>query len=115
MKNASGRRQFSQAFVTDARIDFAVRQAAEIAARDHDASAFDCAEAAVRQVFGRWLLDHTASVPPAQLPLFLRLVDEVEQRLGLHRRRRYGRPKPMDPALACHAAELQFSDLQAIA
>jgi hypothetical protein len=107
-------RQFSQTFITDARIAFAVRQAGEIAARDHDASAFDCAEAAVRQVFGRWLLDHTASVVPAQLPLFLRLVDEVEQRLGLHRRRR-SRPLPMDPALASHALELQVSDLRAIA
>jgi hypothetical protein len=108
-------RRFSQTFITDARIAFAVRQAGEIAARDHDASAFDCAEAAVRQVFGRWLLDHTASVVPAQLPLFLRLVDAVEQRLGLHRRRRYGRPLPMDPALASHALDLQLSDLRAIA
>ena len=108
-------RQFSQTFITDARIAFAVRQAGEIAARDHDTSGFDCAEAAVRQVFGRWLLDHTAAVPPARLPLFLRLVDEVEQRLGLHRRRRYGRPMPMDPALASHALELQVSDLRAIA
>jgi hypothetical protein len=107
-------RQFSQTFITDARIAFAVRQAAEIAARNHDTSAFDCAEAAVRQVFGRWLLDHTAAVPPARLPLFLRLVDEVEQRLGLHRRRR-SRPLPMDPALASHALELQLSDLRAIA
>jgi hypothetical protein len=107
-------RRFSQTFITDARIAFAVRQAGEIAARDHDASAFDCAEAAVRQVFGRWLLDHTASVVPAQLPLFLRLVDEVEQRLGLHRRRR-SRPLPMDPALASHALDPQPSDLRAIA
>ena len=108
-------RKFSQAFVTDTRITFAVRQAAEIADRNHDYSAFDCADAAVRQVFGRWLLDHTASVPPARMPLFLRLTDEVEQRLGLHRRRRYGRPLPMDPALACHALDLQLSDLRAIA
>ena len=107
-------RQFSQTFITDARIAFAVRQAGEIAARDHDASAFDCAEAAVRQVFGRWLLDHTAAVPPAQLPLFLRLVDEVESRLGLHRRRR-GRPVPMDPALAKMAVAWQSGDLRSIA
>lgn len=107
-------RQFSQPFVTDARIDFAVRRAAEFAERDRDASAFDCAEAAVRQVFGRWLLDHTATVPPAQMPLFLRLVDEVEQRLGLHRRRR-SRPVPMDPAMASHALQLQLIDLRATA
>ena len=80
--------RFSQPFITDARIDFAVRQASEIADRHRDYSAFDCAESAVRQVFGRWLMDHTASVPPARMPLYLRLVDEVEQRLGLHRRRR---------------------------
>ena len=42
----------------------------------------------MRQVFGRWLLDHTAAVPPARLP--------------------------MDPALACHALDLQLSDLRAI-
>ncbi len=91
--------RFSQPFVTDARIDFAVRRAGEIADRHHAYSAFDCAAAAVRQVFGRWLLDHTASVPAAKLPLYLRLVDEVEQRLGLHRRRR-GLTLPADPALA---------------
>lgn len=114
MQLKSARRRFSQAFVTDARIDFAVRRAAEIADRNHDYSGFDCADAAVRQVFGRWLFDHTATVPPAQMPLFLRLVDEVEQRLGLHRRRR-SRILPMDPALADHALELQFSDLRATA
>lgn len=107
-------RRFARPFVTDARIAFAVRQAAELAARHRDYSAFDCAEAAVRQVFGRWLLDHTATVAPAQMPLFLRLVDEVEQRLGLHRRRRF-RPAPMHPALARRALDLQLSDLRAIA
>ena len=114
MKTENGKRRFSQDFVTDVRIDFAVRRAAEIAARHRDYSAFDCAETAVRQVFGRWLMDHTASVPPARMPLFLRLVDEVEQRLGLHRRRR-GRPLPMNPALANIAAEWQASNLRAVA
>lgn len=113
-RDSKARRHFSQSFVTDARIAFAVRQAAEVAARDRDASAFDCAEAAVRQVFGRWLLDHTATVPPARMPLFLRLVDEVEQRLGLHRRRRY-RPAPMHPAVARHALDLQADEVRAIA
>ena len=113
MSRGTVRRRFSQPFVTDARIAFAVRQAAEIAARDHALSGFDCAEAAVRRVFGRWLLDHTATVPPTRMPLFLRLVDEVEQRLGLHRRRR-ARWVPSDPALASHAPELQFSNLRAI-
>jgi hypothetical protein len=93
---------FTQSFITPSRIGFAVRRAAELAARDLDLTAFDCAEAAVRTVFGRWLLDHTASVRPLHLPLYLRLVDEVESRLGLHRRRRSGR-RPMDPALAATA------------
>jgi hypothetical protein len=90
--------RFSQSFVTDARIAFAVRRAGEIADRRRYDSAFDCAAAAVRQVFGRWLLDHTAGVPPAKMPLYLRLVDEVEQRMGLHRRRRAVTP-PADPAM----------------
>ncbi|GAB4224014.1 MAG: hypothetical protein Tsb0032_27720 [Kiloniellaceae bacterium] len=91
--------RISQPFVTEARIDFAVRRAGEIADRRRHDSAFDCAATAVRQVFGRWLLDHTATVPPARLPLYLRLVDEVEQRLGLHRRR-HGVALPEDPAAA---------------
>lgn len=114
MQTRPGRTRFSQPFITDARIGFAVQRAGEFAARNRDWSAFDCADAAVRQVFGRWLLDHTATVPPAQMPLFLRLVDEVESRLGLHRRRR-GRPLPMDPALAGMAAEWQSSELRSIA
>ncbi|WP_193370002.1 hypothetical protein [Pelagibius marinus] len=91
--------RFSQPFVTDKRIAFAVRRAGEIADRRREDSAFDCAAAAVRQVFGRWLLDHTAAVPPSKMPLYLRLVDEVEQRLGLHRRRR-GVTLPQNPAMA---------------
>lgn len=114
MQMQSARRRFAQPYITDGRIGFAVQRAADFAARNHDWSAFDCADAAVRQVFGRWLLDHAATVPPARMPLFLRLVDEVEQRLGLHRRRR-SRPLPMDPALASHALDLQLSDLRAIA
>jgi hypothetical protein len=114
MEQRTAKRRFARSFVTDARIDFAVRRAADFAARNRDWSAFDCADAAVRQVFGRWLLDHTATVPPGLMPLFLRLVDEVEGRLGLHRRRRM-RPLPMDPALASQATHWQASDLQAIA
>ena len=114
MENQAAKRRFAQPYITEARIDFAVQRAADFAARHRDWSAFDCADAAVRQVFGRWLLDHTATVPPARMPLFLRLVDAVESRLGLHRRRR-GRPVPMDPALAALAVEWQPGDLQAIA
>ena len=100
--------RFTQSFITEARIEFAVRQAGEIATKHRDYSAFDCAEAAVRQVFGRWLLDRTAAVLPGLMPLYLRLVDEVEQRLGLHRRRRFD-THPVRPALALplpHAAQL---------
>lgn len=114
MEMSMKRQRYSQPFVTDARIDFAVRHAAEIAANHRDYSAFDCAEAAVRKVFGRWLLDHTAGVAPAAMPLYLRLVDEVEQRLGLHRRRR-GAGAPLDPALAGYALAAMSTDLRAIA
>ena len=114
MQTSMKQHRYSQPFVTDARIEFAVRHAAELAARHRDYSAFDCAEAAVRQVFGRWLLDHTAGVAPASMPLYLRLVDEVEQRLGLHRRRRGG-GSPLDPALAGYALAAVDSDLRAIA
>ena len=115
LESRGSKRRFTQGFVTEARIEFAVQRAGEFAARHYDWSAFACADAAVRQVFGRWVLDHTATVPPAQMPLFLRLVDEVESRLGLHRRRR-SRPLPMDPALASRTPlDWQATDLRAIA
>ena len=47
---------------------------------------------------GRWLLDHTAAIRPELLPHFVRLVDKVEQNLGLHRRRR-SQVLPTEPAL----------------
>jgi hypothetical protein len=93
------KQRFSKDFITDARIDFAVKLADGIAAEDRTLSAFECAEQAVRKVFGRWMIDHTGTVPTPEMPLFLRLVDEVEQRLGLHRRRSH-RSGPMAPALA---------------
>ncbi len=89
----------SQDFVTEERIHFAVKVADEIAARDHHLSGYDCAEAAVRKIFGPWLLDYAATVPSHHLPRYFRLVDEVEQRLGLHRCRRQG-VVPHDPAFA---------------
>jgi hypothetical protein len=85
-------------FITDGRAYMAVQLADEIAAREPDASAYDCAEKAVRKVFGRWLLDHTAAVRPDLLPHYVRLVDRVEQSLGLHRRRR-PQVLPTEPAL----------------
>ena len=92
--------RFSQDYVTDRRIAFAVKQADEIAARHLDLSAYDCAERAVQKVFGRWMLDFTGSVPAPKMPLYLRLVHEVEQQLGVHRRRT--RPNaPLTPVSAC--------------
>ena len=91
--------RLSTNFITDGRVHMAVQLADEIAAKDPDASAYDCAEKAVRTVFGRWLLDHTATVRSELLPHYVRLVDRVEQSLGLHRRRR-SKISPTDPALS---------------
>jgi len=107
------KQRFSKDFITDSRIDFAVKLADGIAAEKHDLSAFDCAERAVRKVFGRWMIDHTGTVPTPEMPLFLRLVDEVEQRLGLHRRRGH-RPGPTAPAQAC-AVPTRADQLAAVA
>ena len=85
-------------FITDGRVRMAVQLAGEIAAKDPDASAYHCAEKAVRTVFGRWLLDHTAAVRADLLPHYIRLVDRVEQSLGLHRRRQV-RVLPTEPAI----------------
>lgn len=107
------KQRFSKDFITDSRIDFAVKLADGIAAEKHDLSAFDCAELAVSKVFGRWMIDHTGTVPTPEMPLFLRLVDEVEQRLGLHRRRGH-RSGPPAPAQAC-AVPTPTDQLAAIA
>lgn len=90
--------RLSNNFITDGRVHMAVQLADEIAAKDPDASAYDCAEKAVRTVFGRWLLDHTAAVRWELLPHYVRLVDRVEQSLGLHRRRK-SQVLPTEPAL----------------
>lgn len=74
-------------FVTEGRIRLAANHASELAAKRPWASAHDCAERAVRTVFGRWLLDPTAAVRPDAMPLFLQLVNRVEGRLGVHRGR----------------------------
>lgn len=79
---------YAQPFITDHRIQFAVNLANEFAEKDHLATAYECAEKAVRKIFGRWLLDYAGSVKPNFLPLFLRLACDVEQRMGLHRRRK---------------------------
>ena len=91
--------RFSRDFITDARIAFAAKLADQIAAEDLSLSAFDCAERAVRKVFGRWLLDFRATVPAPLIPLYYRLIGDVEQRIGLHRRSP-GQDSPSQPAVA---------------
>lgn len=90
-------------FITEGRVQMAVRLADAIAAEEPEASAYDCAERAVRKLFGRWLLDHTAAIRPGLLPHYIRLVDRVEQQLGLHRRRA-GPVTPSKPGMAAVAA-----------
>ena len=97
-------------YVTEERIAFAVKLADRLAVENMHWTAFECAEQAVRKIFGRWMLDHTGSVPAPLIPLHYRLVDEVEQRLGLHRRRDW-QPAPFDPAWA--AGDSYLSQKQA--
>ena len=78
----------TQSFITDLRVRFAVNLANEIAEKNRTATAYECAEDAVHKIFGRWLLDYTGAVKPQLLPIYLRLVCDVEQRMGLHRRRK---------------------------
>ena len=76
----------SNSFVTDGRIVLARNYADEMAAKEPWATAYACAEKAVRTVFGRWLLDPTAAVRPEFIPLYFQLINRVESRLGVHRR-----------------------------
>jgi hypothetical protein len=85
-------------FVTEGRLVLARNYADELARRNPSYSASECADKAVRAVFGRWLLDHTASIRPEHLPLFFQLTNAVETRLGLHRRLRH-RARPISPVL----------------
>jgi hypothetical protein len=86
-----------RSFVTDGRIQMAVRHAESLADRKPWFTASECAGEAVRAVFGRWMLDHTASIRPDRLPLYFQLVNSVENRLGLHRRADHV-TSPMQPA-----------------
>jgi hypothetical protein len=88
-----------RSFVTDGRIQMAVRFADELAARKPWFSASECAGEAVRSVFGRWVQDHTAAIRPDCLPLYFQLINSVESRLGLHRRADHV-TRPMIPAAA---------------
>ena len=57
-----------------------------------------CAERAVRDVFGQWLLDWSASIRPDFLPLFFQLISKVENQIGIHRcmeRRSSFQPPPV--------------------
>lgn len=89
---------FDRSFVTDGRIQLATRYADELAARKPWFTASECAGEAVRKIFGRWLLDHAATIRPDYMPLYFQLINAVEKRLGLHRRADYVR-SPMHPAV----------------
>lgn len=94
----------SNSFVTDGRIVLARNYADEMAAKEPWATAYSCAERAVRTVFGRWLLDPTAAVRPDLIPLYFQLINRVESRLGVHRRANRD-TSPSTPAIMlAHAA-----------
>lgn len=99
-----------QSFITDRRIQFAVNLANEIAEDDHLATAYDCADKAVHKIFGRWLLDYAGAVKPGWLPVYLRLVGDVEQRMGLHRRRKAW-SGPFEAAAAAWPTSLPNSEI----
>lgn len=86
-----------RSFVTDRRIELATRYAHDIAAAKPWYTGAECAAEAVRKIFGRWILDHTASIRTEYLPLYFQLINAVENRLGLHRRTTTA-PQPMHPA-----------------
>jgi hypothetical protein len=92
------KRALNQSFVTDGRIALARNYADALAAKHPGYGAAECAEKAVRKIFGRWILDHTAAVRAEYLPLYFQLTNAVESRLGVHRRPRY-RARPVSPAL----------------
>jgi len=92
-----------RSFVTDGRIQLATRYADNLAATKPWFSASECAGEAVRKIFGRWLMDHGASIRPDYLPLYFQLINAVESRLGVHRRTDYV-PHPIRPAAAAPAS-----------
>ncbi len=96
-------------FVTPGRITLATNYARELAEKEPWSSAADCAEKAVRRIFGRWLQDPTAAILPHRLPLYLQLVGRVESQMGVHRAPRRGaapwQPCPGQASMALpHAA-----------
>lgn len=91
-----------RSFVTDGRICMATRYADELAARKPWLTAPECSGEAVRQIFGRWILDHTAAIRPKYIPLYFQLIAAVENRLGLHRRAAHD-GEPVLPVMAAAA------------
>lgn len=87
-----------RSFVTEGRIQLATRYADDLAARKPWFTASECAGEAVRKIFGRWILDHTASIRSDYMPLYFQLINSVESRLGLHRRADHV-TSPMRPAI----------------
>lgn len=78
-----------RSFVTEYRMEAAVRHADALAAEDPSLAAHDCAAAAVRRVFGRWIAQPDGAVRIECLPLYFQLCNRVESRLGLHREARF--------------------------
>lgn len=95
--------QDAYSFITDPRIQFAVNLANESAEKNRRATAYECADRAVHKIFGPWLLDYSGAVKPHLMPAYLRLVADVENRMGLHRRRKTWSP-PFEPAQAVWTA-----------
>ena len=103
--------KYAQSFITDHRIQFAVNLANEIAEKNRSATAYECAERAVNKIFDRWLIDYSGTVKPGLLPVYLRLVCDIEQRMGLHRRRKSMSP-PFEPAAAAWPVAFNNWDTQ---
>lgn len=86
-----------RAFVTTDRLVEATILAEKIARKHPGQSGGQCAEQAVRVVFGEWLLDWSALTKPACLPLYFQLVGKIEGRLDLHRCSRQKMVAPTPP------------------
>lgn len=83
------RRNTCKSFITEARIAAAARHAEMLASEHPLFGAYDCAEDAVRNVFGHWITAPDGTVRADRLPLYFQLINRVESRLGLHRSLRF--------------------------
>lgn len=70
------------AYATDQRLDQAVAAARAAHAAQPKATAFYCADLAVRQVFAPWILRADRSVRPDQTPGVDRLIARVERAIA---------------------------------